>query len=109
MDELEWKRVDASLTPEERDQGVTALIDLVVAVDGMLQAQSAADADYFMHACDRSFSQEEATAIKDGVLRAYRWQYIVSGVKDPRFTNILMGMLTPAQAERVTTALAPLM
>lgn len=109
MDELEWRRIDASLTPEARDQAVSDLIDLVVAVDGMLQAQAATDADYFLTTCGRSFSNEEAEAVKTGVLRAYRWQYIVSGVKDPRFIGILTGLITNEQAERVTTALAPLM
>jgi hypothetical protein len=39
LDELEWRREDAKLAPAERDQAVTDLIDLVVAVDGILQAQ----------------------------------------------------------------------
>jgi hypothetical protein len=43
------------------------------------------------------------------VLKAYRWQYIVSGVKHGRFVTMLNSMITPAQAERVGTALAPLL
>lgn len=109
MDELEWKRIDASLTPEARDQAVNDLIDLVVAVDGILQVQSVADADYFLTTCGRHFSDDETEAIKAGVLRAYRWQYIVSGVKDPRFIGVLTGLITNEQTEQVTTALAPLM
>ena len=85
------------------------LIDLVVAVDGILQAQAATDANYFLTTCSRRLSDEETEAIKAMVLRAYRWQYIVSGVKDPRFIGILTGMITTEQAERVTTALGPLM
>ena len=37
LDELEWRRVDARLTPEERDAAVSDLIDLVGAVDGIVQ------------------------------------------------------------------------
>jgi hypothetical protein len=43
------------------------------------------------------------------VLGAYRWQYIVSGVQLPRFQEVLGGMITPAQASRIETALAPIL
>ena len=109
IDELEWRRKDAVLTAEERDAGVTDLIDLVVAVDGILQAQAAADADYFIGVSDRAFSESEGKAIRDGVLKAYRWQYIVSGIQDGRFLGALTSMITEAQAERITKALGPLM
>jgi hypothetical protein len=47
--------------------------------------------------------------VKSAVLTAYRWQYIVSGVQIPRFTDLLNGMITPAQGARIGAALAPLM
>ena len=47
LDELEWKRHDATLTAEERDRAVDEFIELVGAVDGILQAQATADASYF--------------------------------------------------------------
>jgi hypothetical protein len=109
MDELEWRREDAKLSPAERDQGVTDLIDLVVAVDGILQGQADADATYFINTGKRAFSEEQQQAIRAKVLQAYRWQYIVSGVKDGRFLGVLTGMITEEQANRITTALGPLM
>jgi hypothetical protein len=81
----------------------------VIGFDGILQMQAQADAEYFMRCAARVFSADQQTAIRDGVLKAYRWQYIVSGVQDGRFLGVLTGMITPAQTERVTTALAPLM
>jgi hypothetical protein len=109
MDELEWHREDAKLSLEERDQGVTDLIDLVVAVDGILQGQADADATYFINICERAFSDGQQQAIRDKVLQAYRWQYIVSGIQDGRFLGVLTGMITEEQANRITTALGPLM
>ena len=109
MDELEWHREDAKLSLEERDQGVTDLIDLVVAVDGILQGQADADASYFINTCKRAFSHEQQQAIHDKVLQAYRWQYIVSGIQDGRFLGVLTGMITREQSDRITTALGPLM
>ena len=58
LDELEWKREDAKLTAEQRDRAVTDLIDLVGAVDGILQVQAAADTDYFLRVCGRTFEAD---------------------------------------------------
>ena len=52
MDELEWPIEDQKLTPYEREQAVTELIDLVSNVDGILQAQAAADVEYFSEIAD---------------------------------------------------------
>jgi hypothetical protein len=108
LDELEWAREDARLAPEERDQAVNELIELVGAVDGILQVQSGADADYFLKIAGREFSSGEAAEIRAGVLAAYRWQYIVSGVQG-RFSEVLGRMIDAAQGERIGAALAPLM
>ena len=109
LDELEWVREDARITPEQKDQAVTDLIDLVGAVDGILQAQSASDADYFMRIAGRDFDVAEQAAIRVLLLRAYRWQYIVSGVQHPHFGRLLTGMTTEPQMQRIQAALAPLM
>jgi hypothetical protein len=108
LDELEWQREDAKLSPEERDRAVNDLIDLVGAVDGILQGQSAADADYFLRICGRTFGRAEVEKIRATMLAAYRWQYIVSGVQG-RFSEVLGRMITPAQFERIGAALAPIM
>ena len=109
LDELEWLREDAKLDDDARDRAVTDLIELVAGVDGILQLQSRADADYFIATSDRRFDAAEQAAIRDTILKAYRWQYIGSGVKHGRFVALLTSLITPAQAERVVTALAPLL
>ena len=108
LDELEWTRSDRGLSPAERDAAVNDFIALVGAVDGLLQAQSKADVGYFCHVAETRFTSAQVKELEAGVLRAYRWQYILSGAQHPRFLKLLMGMITPAQAERVTKALAPL-
>jgi hypothetical protein len=108
LSELEWRREDANLAAPARDQAVEDLIDLVFAVDGMLQVQAASDTDYFFSTCGRSFTAREKERIREVVLKAYRWQYIVSGVEDPRFAGILGDMLTPEQSARIGSALAPI-
>ena len=109
IDELEWRREDAKLGDAERDAAVDDLIALVAGVDGILQAQARADARYFVDRGERRFSSDEAAAIGKAVLKAYRWQYIVSGVQDGRFLGVLSTMITQPQLERISAALAPLM
>jgi hypothetical protein len=108
LDELELVAEDRKLTPAERDTAVDHLIALVGAVDGILQNQARADADYFVSIASRAFSADEAAQIHAGVLKAYRWQYIVSGVMEPRFQKTLFSLLNEAQAARIQQALAPL-
>ncbi|NJD34658.1 MAG: hypothetical protein FIA96_07495 [Betaproteobacteria bacterium] len=108
LDELEWLREDAKLAPAARDQGVDDLIALIHAVDGLLLAQSTSDADYFRRICGRSLSLAEDTRVRDCLLKAYRWQYIVSGVQEPHFARTLGSMINPAQGERIERALAPI-
>jgi len=109
MDELEWRRQDAAMSGYERDSAVDDLIALVGAVDGILQVQARADVDYFTAVVDRRFDDEETTALRETVLKAYRWQYIVSGVQHPRFAAILGELITAAQGKRIGTALAPIL
>jgi hypothetical protein len=108
LDELEWIREDAKITARERDRAVDDLIELVGAVDGILQMQAGADADYFFASCGRNLDANEAVAVKETFLRAYRWQYIVSGVQDERFGRILGGMISEKQSKRIAAALAPI-
>ena len=35
--------------------------------------------------------------MREGVLHAYRWQYIVSGVEEPRFQGILDSLISKAR------------
>jgi hypothetical protein len=109
MDELEWRREHARLSEKERDQGVSDLIDLVAAVDGIAQMQAQADADYFITCAGPTYSSTEKAAIHDVVLKAYRWQYIVSGAQEPRFAEVLNALVTPAQMDRIGKALSPIM
>lgn len=108
LDELELVREDAKLSKAERDAAVGDLIDLVVAVDGILQAQAQADANYFIAIAGTPFTGAQRERIAATVLKAYRWQYIVSGVMEPRFQKTLFALLDEEQAARIHTALAPL-
>jgi DNA-binding Lrp family transcriptional regulator len=108
MDELEWPREDQKLNAAQRDQAIDEVIELIAAVDSILQAQCAADVDYFVRVCEGSFTENEMERLKDGVLKAYRWQYIFSGIEHPRFQKLFIDLTTEDQRQRINTALASL-
>ena len=108
LDELEWAQEDRRLTLRQKERAVDDLIALVGAVDEILQAQATADAEYFLKIAGRRFNGEEETGIRALMLRAYRWQYIVSGVQHPHFGRLITGMTTEAQMARIQAALAPI-
>ena len=108
LDQLEWVRHDSGLTSEKRDQAVDEFIELVAAVDGILQAQAKADAGYFAAKCGRAVGEAEARAIEAAFLKAYRWQYIHSGAQHPHFGKVLSSLITEDQGQRIQAALATL-
>jgi hypothetical protein len=108
LDELELINEDRKLDAGQRSAAVDDLIALVGAVDGILQAQAQADASYFMQAAATRFTDTQRGQIHDKVLKAYRWQYIVSGVMEPRFQKVLFGLIDETDAVRIKNALAPL-
>ncbi len=107
LDELEWRSEHARLSEAERDRGVDDLIELVGAVDGIVQLQAEADAEFFLRV-GRTYSSAEEAAIRDVLLKAYRWQYVVTGAQEPRFAEVLKALASPAQMERIGNALAPI-
>jgi hypothetical protein len=109
LDELEWTAEHAKLTEAERDRAVDDLIGLVGAVDGILQAQAAADVEYFLAIAGREFSAAQREMLSACMLAAYRWQYIISGVQHIHFGRLLTSMTTEAQMARIQQALAPIM
>jgi hypothetical protein len=108
IDELEWERENNKISAEERDQAVDELIALVADVDGILQSQSTADVDYFLKVADHSCSEAEIRLLRAGFLKAYRRQYVFSGVEHPRYQSMLMKVTSAAQRQRLGEALTTL-
>ena len=108
IDELEWERVNGKISAQERERAVDELITIVAAVDNILQDQSKADVKYFLKISQNTFTEEEIRKITSSFLKAYRWQYIFSGVEHPRYQKMLTKVTTEAQRQRLGEALAPL-
>ena len=93
-------------TLEERIEQTQAQI---AETNRIVQMQATADSDYFLECCGTTFNAAQIERIRKSMLSAYRWQYIVSGVKDERFQAILGSMVTDAQMKRIGAALQPLL
>jgi len=108
IDELEWLREDATLSDAGRDAAVDDLIALVGAIDAILQAQAEADAACFLAVAGARLDATQRRRVGEAMLKAYRWQYIVSGVMEPRFRKTLFGLVSETQRRRIERALLPL-
>ncbi|MGF6786701.1 hypothetical protein [Paraburkholderia sp. 35.1] len=108
LDELEWKRHDATLTDAARDKAVNEFIDLMIAVDGILRGQATADSRYFIANCGRAVVEAEAVSIEANFHHAYRWQYLHSGMHHPHFAEVLDRLVSEEQGMRIRAALATL-
>jgi len=108
LDEIEWRAEDQRLDAAQRDQAVSELIGLVGAVDGIVQMQAQADAQYFVQVAERAFDDTQVRAVHKALLDAYRWQYIVSGVQDARYLDLLGSMINAEQGARINAALGPI-
>jgi hypothetical protein len=108
LDELEWQRVHDEMTPAAVDAAVGDFIELLRMIDAVLQAQAAADGEYFCSGANGYLNREQCNAVQAGLLKAYRLQYLVSGARIERFQRALSTKLTPEQILRIDSAFAPL-
>ena len=109
IDHLETVRAFAALDAGARDRAIDDLIELVGAVDGLLQKQAAFDVENLARYLGRTFTPDDAAEIEAAVLRAKRWTFLESGVTHPRFQELFAEVTTPEQQARVAQALEGLL
>jgi hypothetical protein len=105
LDHLETVRAFAALTPVQREHAIDELIELVAAVDGLLQAQVEHDLANLSALLRRGFDARETAELRREILRAKRWTFILSGVTHPRFEELFHEVTTEPQRTRVGQAL----
>ena len=105
MDHLETLRAFRGLGEAEKDRAVDDLIELVGAVDGLLQMQARLDVDNLQACLWRRLATAERQEIHAAVLAAKRYTFIESGVTHPNFLDLLGVVTSPAQQRRVQDAL----
>jgi hypothetical protein len=109
MDHLETLRAFRQMTETEKDQAVDDLIELVGAIDGLLQTQSRLDVQNLQACLWRKLSEGERGEIYSAVLAAKRYTFIESGVTHPNFQELFAQVTTSAQQARVQAALGTML
>jgi hypothetical protein len=89
----------------EKDRALDDLIELVGALDGLLQTQAQLDVDNLQQCLWRRLSQGERAEIRAAVLAAKRYTFIESGVTHPNFLELLEMVATPDQRLKIRRAL----
>jgi hypothetical protein len=106
LDHLETLRAFKDIDDHQRQVAVEDLIELVGAVDGLLQQQTGMDVDNFERYLGRTLSGEQRKEIYARVLDAKRYTFIESGVTHPNFVELFGAVTTPGQQAQVQKALA---
>jgi hypothetical protein len=106
LDHLEALRAFSGISEADRQIAIEDLIELVGAVDGLLQQQSGFDVDNLERYLDRPLNGSVRHEVYARVLDAKRYTFIESGVTHPNFVDLFGTVTTPAQQEQVQKALA---
>jgi hypothetical protein len=109
MDHLETLRAFRGMSEADKDTAIDDLIELVGAVDGLLQTQAKLDVDNLQRCLWRRLGMAERQEIQDAVLAAKRYTFIESGVTHPNFVELFGMVTTPAQQQKVQQALGALL
>ena len=105
MDHLETLRAFKGVSDEDRQIAIEDLIDLVGAVDGLLQQQTTYDVENLERYLDRPLRAPARDEVYARVLHAKRYTFIESGVTHPNFAELFGAVTTSAQQEQVQKAL----
>ncbi|MGH6621666.1 MAG: diiron oxygenase [Alphaproteobacteria bacterium] len=102
-DSLLMEEVAAGMGKAERERAVDELLELGMAVDGLLAEQAELDIASLEKACNRIFREHEKDEIRRHQRLSYRWTFLVSGLRHPKFVRIV-DELTVAGREKVAAA-----
>jgi hypothetical protein len=95
--------VTSEVPIEQREKAVDELLELGMAVDGLLAQQIELDINALERATGRSFSDENEDDIRAHQRRAYRWTFLVSGLEHPNFVRIV-AEVTDSGSDKIAAA-----
>jgi hypothetical protein len=105
LDHLETLRAFRSMSAIDKDRAFDDLIELVAAVDGLLQTQAQLDVENLQACLWRRLGAAELQEIRAGVLAAKRYAFIESGLAHPSFLELFALVATAEQQQKVQRAL----
>jgi len=102
-DSLLMEEVATAMSVSERNRAVDELLELGMAVDGLLAQQVELDIATLEEACGRAISDAEKDEIRNRQRHSYRWTFLVSGLQHPTFVRIV-DELTSDGSEKIAGA-----
>ncbi|MBT5048263.1 MAG: hypothetical protein HOM58_07155 [Rhodospirillaceae bacterium] len=88
-DTLLVEEVADGMSMEDRETAIDELLELGMAIDGMLANQIEMDMESLTMATGRTFSDDQKEEIRTHQRRAYRWTFLVSGLEHPNFVRLV--------------------
>ncbi len=99
LDALELQKLRPDASEEQVQKAIDDYFDIITAFAGLLAAQAKLDIGSFERALQRTFSEEERTAIENAQRRAYPRAFLYDGLVNSQFLEFV-GPLFPAALER---------
>ena len=103
LDSLLINEICGPLSLAQREHAVEELLELGGAVDGLLSQQADLDIESLQQATRRTLTEPDRAEIRTNIRRAYRWTFLVSGLRHPTFVKIV-GELTEQGPRRLEAA-----
>ncbi|MBT5809795.1 MAG: hypothetical protein HOI19_05440 [Rhodospirillaceae bacterium] len=94
------------MSAEDREKAVDEMLELGGAIDGLLAHQMELDIEALEKATSRMFTDAEKDEIRTHQQRAYRWTFLVSGLKHPKFVTTVAEFSKPGAEKLAATAKA---
>ena len=105
LDHLETVHAFRRMSAADRDRALDDLVELVAALDGLLQTQAQLDVENLQACLWRRLGPSEVQEIRAGVLAAKRYAFIESGLTHPNFLELFALVATAEQQQKVQRAL----
>jgi hypothetical protein len=107
MVELAWQDEQLRTDAAGRERGSVELIGLLDELALGVQRQADADAEFFVRTLAPGLAAPEADALRQLLHRAYRRQFVGSGLQEPRFLNALQKAAPGAPLRQMSAHFAP--
>lgn len=107
MIELAWQDEQLRTDAAGRERGSVELIGLLDELALGVQRQADADAGFFVRTLAPGLAAPEAHALRQLLHRAYRRQFVGSGLQEPRFLNALQKAAPGAPLRQLSAHFAP--
>ena len=102
-DSILINEIAGALTADQREAAMDELLELGMAIDGLLAQQTDLDVAVLEAATKRTLTEAERAEIVEAQRCSYRWTFIVSGLEHPKIMEVV-DQLTNEGSGKITGA-----